>query len=160
MSSRLRILVVTCTLTLFAQTSVAQIPQSEIEQRRATILNYADDGIVLLKANASAKEMEQWGWIQNASFYYYSGLGNQPSAILVLDGLKQESHLFVPPAPLSFGVPVQNLSQEPGAESAAALGLDSVTDWGEFESYINKRLRDGVTRLYLEKPRYVESDVT
>ncbi|TDI69840.1 MAG: M24 family metallopeptidase [Bacteroidetes bacterium] len=156
MTSRLRILPLTCMLTVFAQTSVAQIPQSEIEQRRATILNYADDGIVLLKANASAKEMEQWGWIQNASFYYFSSLGNQPSAILVLDGLKQESHVFVPPAPLSFGVPVQNLSLSPGPESATALGLDSVREWGEFESYINKRLQDGVTRLYLEEPRRPE----
>ena len=156
MTSRFQVLVLFCAILTFVQSSVAQIPQSEFERRRATILNYANDGIILLKAKASETEMEQPGWIQNASFYYFTGLGNQPSAILVLDGPSQESHLFVPPAPLSFGVPVQNLSQTPGAESAAALGLNSVRDWNGFESYIEKRIGEGITRLYLERPRRPE----
>ncbi|GMQ81021.1 MAG: Xaa-Pro aminopeptidase [Rhodothermia bacterium] len=160
MTSRFRILVLFPAILAFAQSSTAQIPQSEFEQRRATILNYADDGIILLKAKASEKEMEQPGWIQNASFYYFTGLGDQPSAILVLDGPRQEANLFVPPAPLSFGMPVQNLSQTPGSESAAALGLNSVRDWDGFESHIDKRIQEGITRLYLEKPRRPEPNGT
>lgn len=153
MSSHLKWPSTILVMMTMASITLAQVPLDEYQERRVNLLNQVRDGIILLKAKATEKEMEQWGWIQNAAFYYFTGLGDQPSAILVLDGPHQETHLFVPPAPLSFGVPVQNLSQTPGAESAEALGLNSVRDWDGFEAYIEKRMEEGITRLYLEKSR-------
>ncbi|TDI75718.1 MAG: aminopeptidase P family protein [Bacteroidetes bacterium] len=135
---------------------IAQVPNAEYAQRRAQLLTHGSDGLILLKARSSEKEMEQPGWIQNASFYYFTGLGDQPAAILVLDGPANETHLFVPPAPLSFGVPVENLSQTPGAESAAKWGLSTVRAWEEFSDFVQTRIQDGVTKFYIEKPRRKE----
>lgn len=135
----------------------AQFPSSEFVARRAELLASIDDGIVLLKANSSEKEMEQPGWIQTPSFYYFTGLANLPSAILALDGLADEAHLFVPPAPISFGVPVESLRLAQGDETAGRLGLNTVQEWSAFKKYVDGRLQDGDSVLYVEKSRRVES---
>jgi len=46
--------------------------------------------------------MEQWAFVQDGSFFYFSGLANLPEAVLALDAPAHRVTLFVPQAPLSF----------------------------------------------------------
>jgi Xaa-Pro aminopeptidase len=137
--------------------SSQEITDAELHQRRVRILEAAPDGIVLLHARPEPKAMEQWGFVQDPSFLYFSGLGDLPGAILALDGPRGEVHLFVPPPPMSFGLPVEGLVPEPGPAAAVEHGMDSVRSWDEFESWVEARLSDGVQALYVDEPRRAES---
>jgi len=114
------------------------------------------DGILLLKARTSGKSMQEPGWNQDPSFFYFTGLDHQPAAILALDGVAMETHLFVPPDPRSFGVPVEGLSLRPLPSEATRLGYSTVQDWEFFQGFIRSRLSDGVDTIYLETPRRPE----
>jgi len=109
-------------IQLFAQT----IPTNEYAQRRARMLARIPPGLLLLHARSTPKEMEQPGWIQDPTFYYFTGFKNLPGAILVLDGPVGEARLFVPPAPLFFGFPVKGLIPARGEASARAHLLTSI----------------------------------
>ena len=133
------------------------IPISEYAERRARILRALPDGILLLHARSTPKAMEQWGWVQDASFFYFSGFANLPSAILALDGPRGEARLFVPPAPLSFGVPVHEVIPATGAESAQKHRLTAIEPWQQFRPYIEKRIAEGTKRIYLDGARRPEA---
>ena len=77
------------------ETSTIQI--SAYANRRARMLEMLSDGILLIHARSTEKEMEQWGFVQDATFLYYSGLSEVPGAIIALDGLAGTAHLFLPP---------------------------------------------------------------
>ena len=139
----------TLPILLFAQT----IPTSEYAQRRAQMLERIPQGLLLLHARPTPKEMEQPGWIQDATFFYFSGFKNLPSAILVLDGPLREARLFVPPAPLSFGFPVKDLIPATGASSARAHLLTSIEPWQNFLPYLKNRLETGISRFYVDGSR-------
>ncbi len=133
------------------------IPLAEFADRRAEVLEHLNDGILLLHARSAPKEMEQPGWIQDASFLYFTGLVNQPGAILALDGPRREARLFVPPPPLSFGVPVADLMLEPGAATAQAQGLTTVESWDRLVPFLRGRMREGVRRFYVDGARRPEA---
>lgn len=133
------------------------IPAREFADRRAEALERLADGILLLHARSTPKEMEQPGWVQDASFLYFTGLVNQPGAILALDGPRREARLFVPPPPLSFGVPVADLMLEPGPASAQAHGLTAVEPWDRLLPFLQERVREGVRRFYVDEPRRPEA---
>ena len=133
-----------------------QIEQAEYTGRRERILAELSDGILLLHARSTEKAMEQPSFVQNASFYYFTGFANQPGAILVLDGPLGEALLFVPPPPLSFGMPVADLVLPPGRNSAEQFGFDSVAPWEEFVPYLNRRMADRVRKLYIDQSRRPE----
>ena len=78
---------------------VPDIPMREYGARRAAALEAFSDGILVLHARPAAKTMEQWGFVQDPTFQYFSGLTEVPGAILALDGPEGASHLFLPPAP-------------------------------------------------------------
>ena len=99
--------------------SAQPIPLAEFGDRRAEVLKHLNDGILLLHARSAPKEMEQPGWIQDASFLYFTGLVNQPGAILALDGPRREARLFVPPPPLSFGHGAMSVFRKNGHRSMA-----------------------------------------
>ena len=133
-----------------------QISDAEIADRRASLMNRMSDGIVLLHAKSGPKEMEQPSWIQDATFLYFTGLVNQPSAVLALDVPNRQTHLFVSPPPLSFGFRVPNLVLEPGSESANRLGLTTVQPWANLTSYLRGRIADGVDRFFVDEARRPE----
>ncbi len=133
------------------------IPAAEFEQRRSGILEALPDGILLLHARAEPKAMEQWGFVQDPSFFYFTGLGDLPQAVLALDGPLGQAHLFVPPPPVSFGLPVAGLIPEPGAAAARRYGMDSVRPWDELGTWVEGRIRDGVGALYVDEPRAAEA---
>ncbi len=144
-------------LALPAALNAQPIPLVEFADRRAEVLEHLNDGILLLHARSAPKEMEQPGWIQDASFLYFTGLVNQPGAILALDGPRREARLFVPPPPLSFGMPVADLMLEPGATTAQAQGLTTVESWDRLVPFLQGRVREGVRRFYVDGARRPEA---
>ncbi len=133
------------------------IDGAELEARRTAAMDALPDGILLLNARPEPKTMEEWGFVQEPSYYYFTGLAELPGAILALDGVRRAAHLFVPPAPLSFGLTVEALALEPGSATADRLGLDSVLPWGELGAWVEARIDAGVTRLYVDGPRRPEA---
>ena len=137
--------------------SAQPIPVSEFADRRAAALAELADGLLLVHARSEPKDMAQPGWIQDASFLYFTGLINHPEAILVLDGPRRQARLFVPPPPLSFGVPVEGLVLEPGPATAQANGLDAVEPWDRLLPYLRDRVDAGVHRFYVDAARRPEA---
>ncbi len=134
-----------------------EIGAEEYAARRDRILDDLADGILLLHSRSAPKEMEQWGFIQDPSFLYFTGLAEAPGAILALDGPMHESRLFVPPPPSSFGVAVQDLLPVPGTASARRLSIEAVEPWENFLRWVDARLAEGVGKLYVDEPRRPES---
>jgi Xaa-Pro aminopeptidase len=133
------------------------IPDAEYRTRRDHLMATLADGIVLLHARSAAKEMEQPSFIQDASFFYFTGLPNLPAAVLVLDGPRGEAHLFVPPAPMSFGQQVEGLTVPTTAAAATRHGLTSVQPWDALADYVRGRLAADVTTLYVDGSRRPEA---
>ena len=129
------------------------ISTGEYRVRRERLMSEHADGIVLLHARSTAAGLTDHGFKQDAAFFYFTGLSNQPSAILALDGPARESVLFVPEAPPSFGSRVEGVSLVPGKSSARTWGLDRVVSWDGFEAYVKDRMAHGVTKLYLDRSR-------
>ncbi|GMR11990.1 MAG: hypothetical protein BMS9Abin29_0176 [Gemmatimonadota bacterium] len=129
----------------------------EFVERRARVMLELDDGILLLHARTAEKAMEQWGFIQDASFLYFSGLPNLAGAILALDGPRQQARLFVPPAPFSFGVQVEGSGIETGPRSAIEHGFAAVEPWDRFVPWLRSRMAEAADRIYLDGSRRPES---
>ncbi len=141
--------------------SLAQeAPASELGARREQLMERLADGIVLLHARSLAKAEDQPGFLQDASFFYFTGLSVQPAAILALDGQRRETRLFVPPAPMSFGQPVDGLGPSPGPSSARKLGLTAVQPWDQFQPWLQERLEASPVKLYVDAPRPAEATGT
>ena len=107
----------------------AQSPIDPTSTRPATGALESSDGIILLRASSGLKHWDESGFHQDASFYYFTGLANLHGAILALDGTQNESWLFIPPRPGSFGVDLHAFDSaflDPGSQTEAELKLDLV----------------------------------
>jgi Xaa-Pro aminopeptidase len=127
---------------------------SEFPARRRILMEKLADGITLLHAESEGKRESQPSFVQNASFFYYTGLLNVPSAILALDGGRKEARLFVPPSPKAFGFTVDSVI--PPASAAAELGLTQIAPWDSLLPYLKRRMSEGVSRLYVDEARRSE----
>ena len=143
----------TCLTLLGVGVVQAQVEPEEFRQRRQRLLGAFDDGVVLLHARPTAAALDQHRFRQEPTFYYFTGLADQPSAILVLDGPRGQSSLFVPPPPEGFGGILEGVGLSPGPDAARDVRVDSVRSWDELEGYLNSRLEAGVRRFYLDEPR-------
>jgi Xaa-Pro aminopeptidase len=116
------------------------IPVAEFQARRKAVMKRLPDGLLLLHARSALKTADQSGFRQDASFYYFTGLENAVSAILLIDAPAQESWLFVPSklGGLADGMPLAFV--RPGAETEAQLKIEHVVSWEEFASYVDRRL--------------------
>ena len=135
---------------------VPDIPMREYGARRAAALEAFSDGILVLHARPAAKTMEQWGFVQDPTFQYFSGLTEIPGAILALDGPEGASHLFLPSAPESFGMAVEGLVPEPGPTTASRYAFDSARPWTDFVDWLEGRVQAGVI-IYLDGARRPEA---
>ncbi|MGH9334115.1 MAG: aminopeptidase P N-terminal domain-containing protein, partial [Vicinamibacteria bacterium] len=133
-----------------------QVPDSEYLARRERLLAALPDGIVLLHARSSPSSLGEHAFKQDPTFLYFSGLPNQPAAILALDGPRKETVLFVPEAPSLFGARVDEVSLAPGSDTARKHGFSRVESWDAFLRYIKKRIGEGVAKLYLDEARNPE----
>jgi len=117
------ILLIVAPLSLAAQ----DIPRGEYVDRRRALIERLPDGITLLHATPREKPESEPGFIQNASFFYFTGLGGLPNAVLAIDAPRREARLFVPPTPRAFGFAVDGVVPEPS--SATTLGLTRIVSW-------------------------------
>jgi len=143
----LSVLLIVAPLSLAAQ----DIPRGEYADRRRALIERLPDGITLLHATPREKPESEPGFIQNASFFYFTGLGGVPNAVLAIDAPRREARLFVPPKPRAFGFPVDGVVPEPS--SAATLGLTQIVSWDSLVPYVRSRLSDGVKTLYVDEAR-------
>jgi Xaa-Pro aminopeptidase len=139
---------------------IAEAPEIATEEyiaRRSELLPAIPDGVLVLHARPVEKTMEQWGFVQDPAFQYYSGLTEVPGAILALDGVSEEAHLFLPPAPMSFGMSVEGVVPAPGATTATAYGVSTARPWTEFRAWLRSRVYNEATAVYLDEPRRPEA---
>ena len=134
-----------------------EVSAADFAARRQAVLERIPDGILVLHARSSEKAMEQWGFVQDASFYYLTGLAELPGAILALDGDSGESHLFLPPPPQSFGMAVQGIVPEPDSATAALLGFDGAHEWSDFPAWFGRRAASGSRTTYVDEARRPEA---
>ncbi len=140
-------------LWLLLSTSV---PLAEHAARRERLMERFPDGIVLIHSRSTPSSLGEPSFKQDANFLYFTGFPNQPAAILAIDGPGKKSVLFVPGAPALFGASVEGVSLGPGEDSARAHGFSGVEPWAEFLPYIERRLSEGVGKLYLDEARSPE----
>lgn len=135
---------------------VAAIGVPEYVERRSAILASLSDGILLLQARPVEKSMEQWGFVQDPAFQYYTGIAEIPGAIIALDGPSGRSLLFLPPAPESFGMSVGGIVPEAGPGTARSYGVDEARPWTEFAPWLRDRIGSGAV-VYLDGSRRPEA---
>lgn len=134
-----------------AQSSQAT-PPATLRARRDRAMQAVPDAIVLIRSKPAVMEESEFGFRQDPAFFYLTELADAVGALLVMDARRHESWLFVPP-PGGVGrmLHAPHGYVEPGSASAARLGLDSVVAWGEFASFIDRRLAED-TSLVIRGP--------
>lgn len=115
-----------------------QVPSSEYGARRERVTEHLSDGILLVPSRFEIKAEDQHGFFQNPDFYYLSGLGNALRTVLVIDGPRQRSLLFV--APLAG--PLARWAIAPRSGPVDSLGFDGVLSWDSLPSYLERRLHE------------------
>lgn len=127
-------------LLLLATSAFAQITNSEFAARRARAMSDAalKDGILLVQASPNFSLFEP-GYQQRPDFFYFTGLGNTPSAILAIDGPRHESWLFLPHK-LS-GIAALATSQQIAATDKTT-GIEHVVDWNDLTTFLDRRLKE------------------
>lgn len=106
MARALRSAILTLAAALPAVVVAQTIPASEYLARRRALMDRTRDGITLLHAETADKVESAPSFVLNSTFYYFTGEGGLPSAVLALDGARGEVRLFVPPVPSAFGFKV------------------------------------------------------
>jgi len=129
-------------------------PATEYQARRQRIMAQLPNGILLLHAKASLFNVDQlllFGFHQDPTFYYFSGLPNTVSAILAIDGRKKQSWLFAPTKLNGMADLVRTPFVELGAHTEKQLLMEHVVNWDEFIGYIDRELKaDPSLELYTE----------
>src|SRR5262245_44055518 len=140
--SKIRILIA-CLFGSAAAVS-AQIPSSSYPARRAAALSRIGTDLLIVPARASFLADDPLGFVQAADFQYLTGLDQTVGGVLVLDGARSTSTLFVQPSnPL---VTVDAIV--PGAESARQLQVADVQAVEGLETWLRRRFAQAKTSAY------------
>lgn len=129
-----------------------QVDAGALAARRARLAEALPDGLVLLAAEPSAKALQQPGWIQNASFFYFTGLLEGTNAVLLIDAPAGRSVLFVGGPPEAFGAPAREIALPIDRSLARRTGVDEVLAWERFVPVVRERVRAGLP-IYLDAAR-------
>jgi Xaa-Pro aminopeptidase len=144
-------LVALCAARIGAQSSTnPTVSLTELAQRRQAALAQFHDGLLLLHSGTGFKRWEDYGFRQDANFYYLTGMPNLHDAILALDGPRHEAVLFVhvyPPLPvfaqwkaMFSGLNLFTLAADDS--SATLTGVSRVENWNSFSGWLDGRLKD------------------
>ncbi len=137
-----------------AAASSEGLPAGEYQARRHAIMEKLPNGILLLHAKAALFNVDQlllYGFHQDPTFYYFTGLPNVVSAILAIDGRKKETWLFVPLKLNGMADFLRTPFVQGGPETEKQLMLDHVVNWDQFIHYVDGRLEsDPSLVLYTE----------
>jgi Xaa-Pro aminopeptidase len=135
------------------------VPLAELAQRREAALAKFHDGILLIHSGSGLKRWEDYGFRQDANFYYLTGMVNLHDAILALDGPGHESVLFVSPLPplpmiaewMKLFSGLNQFALPADASSASLTGISRVESWNGFSAWLDGRLKEQPTlSLYLD----------
>lgn len=112
--------------------------------RRKALMEKIEGSIAVLKG--ATETSSYTAFRQDNNFYYLTGV-ETPGAILLLDGIRKRSILFLPPR----SEEIENWEGPrlyPGREARNATGIDQVLEISEFERELEKR-KENLDRLYL-----------
>jgi Xaa-Pro aminopeptidase len=107
-------------------------PKEEFAERRARFFEQAGDGIAIFLGALPRADYSPFR--QNNTFYYFTGV-ETPGAVLVLDGGRKQTALFVPRFS-EADVRASGPQLEPGEAAAELTGLDRVQPLDELASSI------------------------
>src|SRR3954454_11925118 len=125
---------------LLTLSAFSQITNKEFAARRSRAIETFKDGILLIQANGSFPLFEP-GFQQRPDFYYFTGLGNAVSAILAIDGPRNESWLFVPHKLSGTAALLIAQQTKPTEETT---GIEHVVDWNELAAFLDRRLKESL----------------
>ena len=115
---------------------LSSVPAEQHLRRRAAAMERLEGRILIVPSQGAFKSDDQAGFQQTSDFQYLTGLGDLLGAVLLLDGGAKRATLFVPgPNPA-----ISRPRPQPGAESAAALGLDAVLPIDSLTPWLTRRL--------------------
>ena len=139
-----------CTLTA-VQEVLAQaplftdvLPKEEFAERRARVMQQIGDAAAIIQGSAEYPAFIKFR--QNNQFFYLSGV-EVPRAILVIDGRRKQSTLYIPPR----NEPLERMEGAvliPGEEAVRVTGIERVLPRDEFAGYL-VRLGQERRTLYL-----------
>jgi Xaa-Pro aminopeptidase len=96
--------------------------------------------LLVVRSTSSPAAPASIGFRQDASFYYFTGVGPALGAALILDGSAKRAELFLPaqlPPSAQFFVP----RQPPAARAIPdSFHVNRVSDWRELAAYVDARL--------------------
>lgn len=116
----------------------AQVPSSDFSVRRAKVAAALPHAVLVVPSRFEPKAEDQHGFRQNPDFYYLSGLGNAPGMVLLIDGPRQRSILFVGPVPDVFS----RWLPKPTSAPNASLGFHRILPWDSFPVYLDRRFTE------------------
>lgn len=129
-------LVITRAIPLAAQAGVPPADHARYAARRAAAYERLGSNVLVIQSRWAPAQPNQAGFDQDASFYYFTGAERLVGALLVLDGATRRAEVFVDkPAPRSL---IGMFQPGLGADRAATLGVDGVSDWNAFGPYIER----------------------
>lgn len=134
-----------------------RVSGDEYAARRLELMRRIPDGITLLHSESAEKPESEPSFVQNSTFFYFTGQGGLPSAVLALDAPAREVVLFLPPVPSAFGFRVEGVVPEPGAATASALGVTRALPLDSLVPFLRGRLASGASSWYVDDARRQEA---
>jgi len=121
---------------LAAQSAVSPADRARYATRRAAAYERLGSNLLVVQSRWAQSHVSQAGFDQDATFYYFTGAERLIGALLVLDGATRRAEVFVQkPRPGSM---VAMSQSGLGADRAASLGVDDVSDWNAFAPYVER----------------------
>lgn len=127
---------ITRAMPLAAQAGVPPSDRPRYAARRAAAYERLGPNLLVVQSRWAPAPANQGGFDQDATFYYFTGAERLVGALLVLNGATRRATVFVgKPAPKSL---IGMFQPGLGADRAATLGVDGVSDWNEFAPYVER----------------------
>src|SRR5689334_15003965 len=134
-------------ITALARTPVASaqaVPSAADAARYAARRERAYDrlgpNLLVVQSRWRPAQPSDAAFDQDPTFFYYTGDDRLIGALLVLDGGTRRAEVFLPNASPRSRVGMSQARL--GADRAASLGVNAVSDWPRFEPYVEKRLAE------------------
>jgi Xaa-Pro aminopeptidase len=114
-------------------------PAEEFAARRAKVIEKIGDGVAILQG--TTERPGEQALRQNNQFFYLTGVV-EPRAIAVIDGRSKKTMLFLQPKNERREQRMYGPALSPGAEAAAATGIDEVAPRDEFTKLVATLARE------------------
>jgi len=115
-------------------------PPAEFAARRARIIEHIGSGVAVIQG--TTERPGEQAFRQNNQFFYLCGVV-EPRAILVIDGRTKRATVFMQPRNERREQRMLGPGLYPGAEAAAATGLDAVLARDEFPAALSAIAAEG-----------------